>query len=148
MNYEQELLNDIDPDFEVLAKCVDNHNPRLDYKLIRGYGGVCIFWRKSLNSSIKISSQGNDRTIIAEIATENKPICLINVYMPSTSKNSDEEYKEMLIELEECLEIYKDSHEVILCGGMNASMRRATGRDHLLHNFIKETNNDRKTVRS
>ncbi|KAH3887504.1 hypothetical protein DPMN_011522 [Dreissena polymorpha] len=59
--------------------------------------------------------------------------------MPSTSKNSDEEYKEMLIELEECLEIYKDSHEVILCGDMNASMQRATGRDHLLHNFIKET---------
>ena len=71
MNYEKELLNDIDPDFEVLAKCVDDHNPRLDYKLIRGYGGVCIFWRKSLNFSVKISSQGNDRTIIAEIATEN-----------------------------------------------------------------------------
>ena len=71
MNYEKELLNDIDPEFEVLAKCVDDKNPRLDYKLIRGYGGVCIFWRKSLNSSIKISSQGNDRTIIAEIATEN-----------------------------------------------------------------------------
>ncbi|KAH3859826.1 hypothetical protein DPMN_102647 [Dreissena polymorpha] len=45
----------------------------------------------------------------------------------------------MLIELEEILEIYKDSHEVILCGDMNASMQRATERDQLLQNFIKET---------
>ncbi len=63
-------MNDIDPDFEVFAKCVDDQDPRLDYKFIRGYGGVCVFWRKSLNSSVKISSQGNDRTIIAEIATD------------------------------------------------------------------------------
>ena len=73
---------DPDPDVEVFEKCVDDQNSGLDYKLIRGYGGVCVFWRKSLYSSVKISSQGNGRTIIVEIATYNKPICLVNVYMP------------------------------------------------------------------
>jgi exonuclease III len=36
---------------------------------------------------IKKSTDGNERIIAAEIQTKNKPICLINVYLPTKMAN-------------------------------------------------------------
>ncbi|KAH3722373.1 hypothetical protein DPMN_065331 [Dreissena polymorpha] len=57
----------------------------MDYNLIRGYGGVCVFWRKEINSCVKVCEKGSDIIIILEIETNRNPICLVNNYMPSTN---------------------------------------------------------------
>ena len=138
MNFDKELLKDFDSNYEVLAKSVDDANPRLDYKNIRGYSGVCTFWKKSLTPSIRTPDLGNERIIVLEITTTSKPICLINAYMPSTSINSDEEYKDCLIELSEMVQIYQHTHNVILCGDMNASLQRHTCRDRLFQDVVTD----------
>ena len=62
--------------------------------------------------------------------------------MPSTSINYDEEYKD--IELSEMVQIYQHTHNVILCGDMNAFLQRHTCRDRLFQDFV--TDNIPKTT--
>ena len=106
---------------------------------MRGYGGVCTFWRKEIDPCIKIIPQGNNRTLILEIQSEEGTNCLISVYMPSSSKDSDSECKEMICELNEFIETFKQTHSIILRGDMNASTQRQTSRDKLLKTFLEES---------
>ncbi|KAH3722364.1 hypothetical protein DPMN_065322 [Dreissena polymorpha] len=125
----------------------------MDYNLIRGYGGVCVFWRKEINSCVKVCEKGSDIIIILEIETNRNPICLVNNYMPSTNtkklnkahnksdkdlNKANEEYMSMTSEISEILETYRHTHNIIICGDMNASITRNTTRDLLFQNFIQD----------
>ncbi|CAC5407560.1 unnamed protein product [Mytilus coruscus] len=67
-----------------------------------------------------------------------KPICLINVYMPSGNKPADIEYKDTLAQIDEMIEKYKDTHQIIVCGDMNGSLyRSSTPHDKILQTFCK-----------
>ncbi|CAC5397143.1 unnamed protein product [Mytilus coruscus] len=55
-----------------------------------------------------------------------KPICLINIYMPSDNKNAAIEYKDTLAQIDEMVEKYKNTHEIIVCGDMNGSLYRSS----------------------
>ncbi|VDI75527.1 Hypothetical predicted protein [Mytilus galloprovincialis] len=105
----------------------------------RGYGGVAIIWKKEINENIKELIDGGNRIQAIHIQQGDKPICLINVYMPSDSKNADIEYKDTLAQIDEMIEKYKDTHEIIVCGDMNGSLdRSSTPHDKILKTFCKE----------
>ncbi|VDI42920.1 Hypothetical predicted protein [Mytilus galloprovincialis] len=55
------------------------------------------------------------------------------------SKNADIEYKDTLAQIDEMIEKYKDTHEIIVCGDMNGSLdRSSTPHDKILKTFCKE----------
>lgn len=92
----------------------------------RGYGGVAIIWNKDIDDNIKVTPDGGNRIQVIHIQQEQQPICLINVYMPSNSNNSDMEYKDTLAQLDEIMIKYEDTHQIMMCGDMNGSLHRHT----------------------
>ena len=138
LSCDKDSLETINNDYEVISLSADDNQPRLDYKLIRGYGGTAIFWKKALNGKIKHLISVTPRIIAIEIKINPYPICLINAYMPSDTKNSDIEYKDTLVQIHEIINTYGCTHEMILCGDMNASLIRQNTRDKTLHSFLQE----------
>lgn len=58
--------------------------------------------------------------------------------MPSEQVEGDQDYKDTLAQLQEIVNKFKNSHTIILCGDMNASLCRANGRrDKALKEFIE-----------
>jgi exonuclease III len=51
-------------------------------------------WPSERDKYIKKLTDGNERIIATEIQTNNKTICLINVYLPTKMTNSDNQYQE------------------------------------------------------
>jgi exonuclease III len=49
-----------------------------------------------------------------------KSICLINAYLPSENKEVDEQYKDTLEQISEIIQKFKDTHNMLICGDMNA----------------------------
>jgi len=117
------ISNKINKDYEANAKSVDDNNPLHEYKSIRGCGGVATFWRKIKANSIRITQDGNHNISVITISSKPKPVCIVNVYMPSSGKNKHSEYKESLGQLTEILTQYSD-YNIIMAGDMNASLHR------------------------
>ena len=61
---------------------------------------------------------------------------MINTYMPSDARNCDQEYKDTLSQLQELLNTYSETHEVVISGDMNASVKRNRPRDKTLKAFL------------
>ena len=122
-NAEKKIIAEITENSGYIAKSVDdNDDPDFNVSMKRGYGGVAIIWKKEINENIKELIDGGNRIQAIHIQQGDKPICLINVYMPSDSKNADIEYKDTLAQIDEMIEKYKDTHEIIVCGDMNGSL--------------------------
>ncbi|CAG2197890.1 unnamed protein product [Mytilus edulis] len=139
-NAEKKIIAEITENSGYIAKSVDdNDDPDFNVSMKRGYGGVAIIWKKEINENIKELIDGGNRIQAIHIQQGDKPICLINVYMPSDSKNADIEYKDTLAQIDEMIEKYKDTHEIIVCGDMNGSLdRSSTPHDKILKTFCKE----------
>ena len=136
---EQHILQAINTNMTVVSKCVDDDNPELSMIARRGYGGVAILWRKEIDDKIKELEDGNNRIIVIQLETDTKPLCLINVYMPSDNKDMDNEYKDTLAQITEIVKKYKNTHDIMLCGDMNGSVHRSkTSHDPLLKKFLTE----------
>jgi hypothetical protein len=41
-------------DFNVSAKAVDDDDIKLNYKSLRGNGGIAVFWKKTIASTLRI----------------------------------------------------------------------------------------------
>ena len=93
---DQKLLGEVDKNITYVAKSVDDDDPEYNLTARRGYGGVAILWKSEIDDKIKALKDGSSRIQIIQIQTEPKPICLVNVYMPSDSKISDTGYKDAL----------------------------------------------------
>ena len=63
-------LEEIHADFTGCGKSVDNTDPLLPSHLPRGYGGVCILWRKTIDHLVTSLEIGNNR--IQAIELQNK----------------------------------------------------------------------------
>ena len=83
-----------------------------------------------------------------EITTNETPICLINIYMPSEQKNGDINFKDTLCELSEIIETYRSTHQVIIAGDMNASLQRDIARDKLFQSFVRDNHLDTLRLQS
>jgi exonuclease III len=118
---------------------VDDDNPELSMMARRGYGGIAILWKKEIDDKIQMLNEGNNRVQVIQIDTECRPVCLINIYMPSDSKEHNYEYNDMLSQLAEILNKFRETHDIVLCGDLNGSLHREkTLHDGLLQKFLKE----------
>jgi hypothetical protein len=118
---------------------VDDDNPELSMMARRGYGGIAILWKKEIDDKIQMLNEGNNRVQVIQIDTECRPVCLINIYMPSDSKEHNYEYNNMLSQLAEILHKFSETHDIVLCGDLNGSLHREkTLHDDLLQKFFKE----------
>ena len=141
LSLEKNIISDLHKDFSSSIKSVDDEDPLLDYKSQRGYGGTAIFWRKELTSAVNIMPDGNTRIQVLTINSKPASTCLINLYMPSAQLNGDMEYNDTLDQINEIIDKYKETYQIILCGDMNASLHRDNRRrDQLFKNFIVANN--------
>jgi hypothetical protein len=70
-------------DFNVSAKAVDDDDIKLNYKSLRGNGGIAVFWKKTIDNAVKIKSDGGSRIQVITINNVPTMLCIVNVYMPS-----------------------------------------------------------------
>ncbi|VDI59355.1 Hypothetical predicted protein [Mytilus galloprovincialis] len=137
--FEKDKLNDFSSFHNVEAKSVDDRADTEIFIKNRGYGGVAVFWRNDLDHAIKFMPDGNERTTVLLFNIKERPLCIINNYMPSENKNSDEQYKENLCQLEEIIDKYQKDYDILICGDMNASLVRNNGaRDSTFRKFKDE----------
>ena len=65
--------------------------------------------------------------------------------MPSDNSNRDEQYKDILSQLEEIIDQFQCQYQILLCGDFNASLHRDNRpRDKCLQQFME--NNGMKLV--
>ena len=119
--YELKYLEDFHQDFYSHAKAVDEDNPISPIQKPRGYAGTSIFYKKHIPA--RILKDGDHRIVCLEILGS-QPVILVSVYMPAKgSKARDEEYDVTLIGLDEIISRYQSTHNIIIAGDFNASLR-------------------------
>ena len=139
LSLEKKILNNANEKYNVTSKSVDDDNIRLDYRSWRGNGGIAIFWKKSIDHAMTVMPDGNNRIQVVTMNSSHKNCCIVNVYMPSEAKEGDYEYKDNLDQLQEIIQKYDNSYQIIVCGDMNASLHRDDRRrDNLFRNCIHE----------
>ncbi len=102
----------------------------------RGYAGTGILYRKDIK--VKEIKDGDHRICCLEILRE-QPVIVISVYMPAKgSKQRDEEFEVTLAGLEEIISRYKHTHQLIIAGDFNASLKtdRPDARDQKFSAFL------------
>ena len=57
-----------------------------------------------MDEKVKVLPKGNNRIHVIQLETNESPICLININMPSDNKNMDCEYKDMLSQSSEVIQ--------------------------------------------
>jgi hypothetical protein len=82
-----------------MSKAVDDDDIKLNYKSLRGNGGTAVFWKKTIDNTDKIKSDGGSRIQVITINNVPTMVCIVNVYMPSDIKEGDYEYKDMMDQL-------------------------------------------------
>ena len=100
----------------------------------RGYGGVALFWHKSLNLSTIQGISGGD-IVAAKGTIGNLPIAFIMVYLPS-GDNNHASYNDVLFRIEEIINNLDDNCNVVLMGDFNANPEADGVLSGNLRNFI------------
>jgi exonuclease III len=61
-------------------------------------------------------------------------LCIVNVYLPSDIKEGDYEYRDMMDQLNEVIQKYEETYDILLCGDMNASLHEIFV--HIFQDFL------------
>jgi hypothetical protein len=67
LSLEKKILENMHKDFNVSAKAVDDDDIKLNYKSLRGNGGIAVFWKKTIDNAVKIKSDGGSRIQVITI---------------------------------------------------------------------------------
>ena len=132
--FEKSKLQEMFPDYSCDAKSYDQIS-LLDpsHKPAAGRGGVATLWKRQLDPHVTRSpKEGNERILVVTFETPgNKPICIINCYLPSgNAAAAIELFLEDIDLLNELLYKYKTTCQVLLLGDLNV--------DHHNRNHLKE----------
>jgi endonuclease/exonuclease/phosphatase family metal-dependent hydrolase len=142
-NYELPLLNSLHANFNAVGKSVDDEDPITPLQKPRGYGGVAILWKKSLDRHIEVLKEGNNRMqAILLKPSAKEEILIISCYMPSRGrKEVMETYEETLAHISDLLGKYPQA-SIILGGDLNTDLESTTksGRKSLLEAMMREEN--------
>ena len=122
LNFELKTINELFPDHNFSAKCMDDERPTLPKFRNRGHAGTAILWDKKIDHIIEPLPDGSDRVTAVKINCEPDPIILINTYMP-TSGSTKADYNEILDEVYEILQKYS-RFKVLWTGDLNATNQR------------------------
>ena len=145
-NFEVNNLSDMFSNCHWIAKSVDDLNPIGPTQRPRGFGGVAIIWKDSINHMITKLDDGNERLVCIQIDVEPDPIILICIYMPCRgSKRADSEFNDILDQTRSIISKYSNCKPVI-CGDWNCdisstdSSKKMTERHGMFRSFIAERN--------
>ena len=83
---------------------------KLNYKSLRGNGGIAVFWKKTIDNAVKIKSDGGSRIQVITINNIPTMLCIVNVYMPSDIKEGNYEYRDMMDQLNEVIQKYEETY--------------------------------------
>ena len=99
------------------GKAVDTGDPILPVQMPRGYGGVAILWKKTVDHLVKGIPDGSNRIQCIEVQAQ-QPILVIAVYMPCKGLHDNaDDFEDNLAQLHEIMQKYKNSHQILLGGG-------------------------------
>ena len=93
---------------------MDDDDIKLNYKSLRGNGGIAVFWKKTIDNAVKIKSDGGSRIQVITINNIPTMLCIVNVYMPSDIKEGDYEYRGMMDQLNEVIQKYEETYDILL----------------------------------
>ena len=102
-------------------KSVDDADPLTPQCRPRGRGVVATIWKKDIDSMVSPLLDGGNRIQGLLVHTSCGELCIINVYMPCRgSRDSEDNYKDVLMQVREIMNTYASSVRFILVGDMNA----------------------------
>ena len=137
-SYQKQDLKDIYPKAVWSLKCIDDEDPTIPLYRPRGQAGVGFIWHPKLDPHITVLPDGSDRVIAMRIQTNEKPIVIINTYMPASGTHTKISYNEIADEVHEILQKYQPYSTVIWVGDMNGDVGRNTSaNDKALKKFCK-----------
>jgi exonuclease III len=104
----------------------------------RPYGGVGLLWRRSIFQSVVVLPCDNPRLCAIKItATDNRPLIVVSVYMPTDSNDNLAEFTDCLATVNALIEEYS-VESVYLMGDFNAHPNERFYTE--LSNFCNEQN--------
>jgi len=106
----------------------------------RGYGGLCIMWKKSISSNIVQVKTLSNRTIAIRLTlSEDNIMLLINTYLPndnySTVQNS-EGFIEELETIQQILSENEDCSNIVINGDLNCDLSRSSANVKYIKDFV------------
>lgn len=116
-HFEENKISEIHPAYHFSIKCIDENNPIAPKQRPRGYGGICILWKKELQ--VTVLPDGSIRTQAIQVGSST---ILMNTYMPCRGKYSNEEFKDEIDQLNEICSKYKHDNTIIIAGDMNVDI--------------------------
>ena len=103
-------------------KAVDDSDPIPSIQKPRGYGGVGILWRKSLDHLVTVLEDGSERIQCVRVKTAEGPILIISVYIPSKGRGGNiSEFQDCIYQLQEIIQKYYD-HFIFIGGDLNEDL--------------------------
>lgn len=116
--HNQGLLSNYLKDLCTHAKAVDERDPISNKQKIRGYGGVVIAWKSTLDPQVTPHTDGSERTVVITIDST-PPICAICCYLPCRGTYAKAEYEAVLDEVAEIVEKFRRTHHIVLGADFN-----------------------------
>ncbi|KAH3813279.1 hypothetical protein DPMN_141732 [Dreissena polymorpha] len=97
--------------------------------------------KKNWDLKTDLPDDGSDRIVVMEIDA-NTDIGIIIVYLPCRGNNTKDNFCEVILEIEELLKKYSDTHALFICGDFNSSLSRQppNDRDQILRDLVKNHN--------
>ena len=116
---EIDKLQEINEDLIGIGKSVDQDCPISLSHMPRGYGGVALLWKRSIDKYVKTIQDGSVRIQCIELVIP-KPVLIASVYFPTKSSNDNENtFNDCLDQLYELIQKFSTTHEIIIGGDFN-----------------------------
>ena len=132
--FQNKKIEELFPEYEYVARSVDEDDPLPPYKLPRGYGGVAILWKKNISNLCTPQLDGTNRMNVLSIGEHT----IINVYMPCRGgKYLNQDYYEEVDSLHEVISKYKNS-KIVLAGDMNINDAQNDARAKYFRKLISD----------
>ena len=122
------------------GKGVDTGEPILPVQMPRGYGGVGILWKQTIDHLVRVLPDGGNRIQCVELLTQ-QPAAVISAYMPCKGLHDNvDEFQDSLAQLQEIIQKFKSSHFIQLGGDFNECLtaQKATKRLTSIRKFLAE----------
>ena len=103
----------------------------------RGFGGVSILWKNSLNAKVTPIVVSSNRICAVSVCVESFECILINVYIPCDSSSNLNEYVHVWEDILSICEQAQTSN-IIIGGDLNTSMYRNSQHTQYLLNLLNE----------
>ena len=101
--FQIQLLGEIGENICYAGKGVDLNDPIQPVQLPRGHGGVAILWNKTLDKFITSLPDGGERIQCIQFKDQHypKPVLIVSAYFPTGGVDSDDQYMDCLVQLEQ-----------------------------------------------